>query len=159
MTKLNFLVSLTTNDNDYQQEQASSAEEAGRRLGVGIKIIDADNDSITQSQQLLKIIQSGAAPRPDAIIFEPVGATALPQVGRAAVAAGIGWVVLNRDVDYLSELRRAAKTPVFSITSDHQEIRRPFATRWVRSLHRGPIGEFGGAAADQRHAGDQARAS
>src|ERR1700739_1692225 len=113
MTKLNFLVSLTTNDNDYQQEQASSAEEAGRRLGVGIKIIDADNDSITQSQQLLKIIQSGAAPRPDAIIFEPVGATALPQVGRAAVAAGIGWVVLNRDVDYLSELRRAAKTPVF----------------------------------------------
>jgi len=30
MKKLRFLVSLTTNDNDYQIEQAQSAEEAAR---------------------------------------------------------------------------------------------------------------------------------
>jgi len=43
-------------------------------------------------------------------------------VARAAAAAGIGWVVLNHEVDYVLELRRLYKVPVFSITSDHQEI-------------------------------------
>ena len=64
MNKLNFLVSLTTADNDYQIEQAKSAEEAARRLGVDAKIIYADNDSITQSQQLLDVIQSRSGSRP-----------------------------------------------------------------------------------------------
>lgn len=137
MNKLNFVVSLTTNDNDYQQEQAASAEDAARRLGVGIQIIHAENDSITQSQQLLKIIQSDAASRPNAIIFEPVGATALPQVGRAAAAAGIGWVVLNRDTDYISELRKTAKAPVFAITSDHEEIGRIQGRQLAALLPRG----------------------
>ncbi|HET7441595.1 MAG TPA: substrate-binding domain-containing protein [Terriglobales bacterium] len=124
MNKLNFVISLTTDDNDYQQEQAASAEDTARRLGVGLQIIYAENDSITQSQQLLKIIQGDSASRPNAIIFEPVGATALPQVGRAAVAAGMGWVVLNRDTDYLGDLRKNAKAPVFAITSNHEEIGR-----------------------------------
>ena len=33
MKRLSFLVSLTNNDNDYQQEQALAAEKAARRLG------------------------------------------------------------------------------------------------------------------------------
>jgi ribose transport system substrate-binding protein len=124
MKKLNFVVSLTTNDNDYQMEQATSAEEAARRLGVDVQLVYADNDAITQSQQLLQIIQSRAGSHPDGILFEPVGGTALPQVARAAAAAGIGWVVLNRDVEYVSELRKTYRVPVFSITSDHEEIGR-----------------------------------
>ena len=60
MKKLNFVLSLTTDDNDYQIEQASAAEEAARRLGVGLQIIYAENDAIIQSQQLLKFIQSGS---------------------------------------------------------------------------------------------------
>ena len=124
MKKLNFVVSLTTNDNDYQMEQAISAEETANRLGVTVQIIYADNDSIAQSQQLLKIIQSRSDSHPDGVIFEPVGGTALPQVARAAASAGIGWVILNRDVDYTSELRKAHRVPVFAITSDHDEIGR-----------------------------------
>src|SRR5215475_8859488 len=100
MKKLNFLVSLTNNDNDYQQEQASAAEKAARRLGVGLKIIHANNDALAQSQQLLQVIQGPAASRPDAILFEPAGGTAFPQVARAAAAAGMGWGVLNYDIDY-----------------------------------------------------------
>lgn len=123
MKKLRFVVSLVTADNDYQIEQAAAAEDAARRLGVDVQIIYADNDSITQSQQLLKIIQSRDA-HPDGIIFEPVGGTALPQVARAAVAAGIGWGVLNRDVEYISELRRSHRVPIFAVTSDHEEIGR-----------------------------------
>ncbi len=124
MKKLRFLVSLTTNDNDFQQEQAAAAEQAGQRFGVDVQVIHADNDSITQSQQLLKVIQSSAAPHPDAIIFEPVGGTALPQVARAAGAAGIGWVVLNREVDYVPQLRQEFSVPVFVITPSHEEIGR-----------------------------------
>src|SRR5262245_51860161 len=110
MKKLEFLVSLTNDDNDYQIEQATAAEAAARKLGVGLQIIHAENDAVTQSQQLLKVIQAPPELRPDGILFEPVSGTALPQVARAAVSAGIGWVVLNADVDYLSELRRTAKS-------------------------------------------------
>jgi ribose transport system substrate-binding protein len=124
MKKLKFVVSLTTADNDYQQLQGKSAEQAARQLGVELEIIHAENDAIVQSQQLLKIIQSRSDSHPDGIIFEPVGGTAFPLVARAAAAGGIGWAVLNRDVDYISELRRAFSVPMFAITSDHEEIGR-----------------------------------
>ncbi len=124
MKKQKFILCLTNNDNDYQIEQAVAAEAAAKRLGVEVQVIQAENDSVTQSQQLLKIIQSRSDSLPDGIIFEPVGGTALPQVARAAAAAGIGWVVLNRDVEYISELRKAYRVPAFCITSDHEEIGR-----------------------------------
>jgi ribose transport system substrate-binding protein len=122
MKRLSFLVSLTNNDNDYQQEQAVAAEKTGRRLGVDVKIIHANNDAVAQSQQLLHYVQDSAAARPTAILFEPAGGTAFPQVARAAAAAGIGWVVLNHEVDYILELRRLYKVPVFTISSNHEEI-------------------------------------
>ncbi len=121
MKRLSFLVSLTNNDNDYQQEQAAAAEKAARRLGVDVKIIHANNDAVAQSQQLLHYVQESAL-RPDGILFEPAGGTAFPQVARAAAAAGIGWVVLNHEVDYILELRRLYKVPVFTISSNHEEI-------------------------------------
>src|SRR5712692_2142092 len=122
--KLTFVVALTTDDNDYQMEQAIAAENAARRLDVNIQIVYADNDAVLQSQKLLKIIQSTSASHPDGIIFEPVGGTGLPQVAAAAAAAGIGWVVLNRDVEYLAALRKAYRVPLFAITSDHLEVGR-----------------------------------
>ncbi|HEY1263250.1 MAG TPA: sugar ABC transporter substrate-binding protein [Terriglobales bacterium] len=124
MKKLRFVVSLVTTDNDYQMEQAEVAEQTARRLGVEIQLMYSDSDAITQSQQLLKIIQSRSDPLPDGIIFEPVGGTALPQVARAAVNAGVAWVVMNRETDYVPELRRTSRVPCFSITSDHEEIGR-----------------------------------
>ncbi|HKW55842.1 MAG TPA: substrate-binding domain-containing protein [Candidatus Acidoferrum sp.] len=121
---MKFLVSLTNDDNDYQIEQAQSAEQAARKAGVDLSILYAQNDAINQSTQLLKAVQSPKELRPDAIIFEPVGGTALPQVARAAAKEGLGWVVLNRDADYLQELRRTAAAPIFAISSDHFEIGR-----------------------------------
>jgi len=124
MPKLKFLVSLTTSENDYQIEQAQSAEQSARKFGVDVQIVYADNDAINQSSQILKAIQAAPEDRPDAIVFEPVGGTALPQVARAAVGSGIGWAVLNRDANYIPELRAANKAPVFCVTSDHVEIGR-----------------------------------
>jgi ribose transport system substrate-binding protein len=124
MPKLKFLVSLTTNDNDYQIEQAHSAEQSARKMGVDIQIVYADNDAINQSTQILKAIQVAPEERPNGIVFEPVGGTALPQVARAAATAGIGWAVLNREANYIQELRQSCKAPIFGVSSDHVEIGR-----------------------------------
>jgi ribose transport system substrate-binding protein len=158
MKKLRFLVSLTTDDNDYQMEQAQAAEQAARKQGIDAQIIYADNDAITQSTQILKVLQSSEEDRPDAVIFEPVGGTALPQVARAAAAAGVGWVVLNRDANYIPELRRTTSVPVFSISSDHVEIGRIQGRQFAALLpHGGAIlyiqGPAENSAAKQRTAG------
>ncbi len=109
---MNFLISLIMEENAYQQDQAAAASEAARRLGVQVQILYADNDAITQSQQLLNVIQSSSADsRPDAIVCHPVGTT-LKQVAREAMARGIAWALLNREDDYLAELGNAAK-PAF----------------------------------------------
>jgi len=123
MKKLNFLVALITNENDYQVEQANAAEDVARRLGASVQIIYAGNDAINQSQQLLAVIQ-GSGNHPDAIVVEPVGGTALPHVARAAATAGIAWCVLNREADYVTELRRISKVPILSVSSNHLEIGR-----------------------------------
>ena len=158
MKRRKFLVSLTTNDNDYQQEQATAAEEAARRLGVDVDIIYADNDTINQSQQILQVIQSASNSHPDAIILEPVGGTALPTVARAAVAAGIGWVVLNREIDYIAEIRNTLNVPIFSITSDHEEIGRIQGKQFAALLPKGGSvlyiqGPSNSSAAKQRTSG------
>jgi ABC-type sugar transport system substrate-binding protein len=122
MPRLRFICSLITKENDYQMEQASSARIAGQNLGVDVDIVFADGNAITQSTQILKHVQVPQEQRPNGIVVEPVGGTALPQVAKAAVTAGIGWAVLNRDADYVSDLRRIAKVPVFSLSTDHEAV-------------------------------------
>src|SRR5437870_12888942 len=117
---LNVLVSLITDDNDYQLEQAASAQAAALRVGAKVQIIYSDNDAVQQTQQILAFIQDPSK-RPDAILAEPVG-TGMAQIARAAVSAGIAWGIINSDVDYISQLRQHALVPVFSVLSDHQAI-------------------------------------
>ena len=120
MEKLSVLVSLITEDNDYQLEQAASAQAAAIKLGANVQIIYAHNDAVQQTQQILQYIQEPSK-RPDAILVEPVG-TGMPQVAKAAVSAGIAWVIINAGVDYLPSLRQHAMVPAFSVISDHEEI-------------------------------------
>jgi ribose transport system substrate-binding protein len=120
MNTLNVVVSLITKENDYQLEQAASAEAAASKLGANVQIIYAGNDAVQQTQQILHFIQDPAK-KPDAILAEPVG-TSMEQIARAAVKAGIGWGIINSSAEYLPELRRQAKVPVFSVVSDHEAI-------------------------------------
>ena len=120
MNKLNVLVSLITDDNDYQLEQAASAQAAAVKLGAGVQIVYSGNDAVQQTQQILSFIQDPAR-RPDAILVEPVG-TGMPQIAKAAVAAGIAWGLINTDVDYITPLRQHALVPVFAVLSDHETI-------------------------------------
>jgi ABC-type sugar transport system substrate-binding protein len=124
MKKPRFLVSLHNCENDFQVAQAQCAESTGRELGVDVEIVFADDDAVNQSTQVLKAIQGPEEFRPCAVVLEPVGATALPQVARTACAVGIGWAILNRRPDYLAELRKQAKAPIFAVSADHKEIGR-----------------------------------
>ena len=137
MRKLKFLVSLHSNENDFQIAQAKAAEEAAHKLGINAEITFADNDAVNQSTQILKAIQNPVESRPDAIVLEPVSGTALPQVARAACSAGIGWAVLNRNPDYMPELRRVATAPLFTVSSDQAEIGRLQGKQFGALLPRG----------------------
>ena len=123
MNKLNVLVSLITDANDYQLEQAASAQSAAFQLGANVQIIYSGNDAVQQTQQILDFMQNPAK-RPDAILAEPVG-TGMAQIARAAVSAGIAWAIINAEVDYVStlrQLRQDSLVPVFSMLSDHDAI-------------------------------------
>ena len=158
MTKPRLLLSVTNDNNDFQIEQVKGARQAAARLGADLDIVCAQDDGIIQSQQLLNRIQSAAETRPNVIIFEPAGSTALPQVARAAAAEGIGWAVLSRDAEYIAELRSAFHIPAFVVTADHEEIGRIQGRQLAALLPGGGIvleiqGPSQSKAANQRHAG------
>ena len=123
MKRLKFLIALLMEENHYQKQHAAAAQAAALRLGVDVEILYARGDAITQCEQLLHAIQSAKETRPDGIVCSPVGTT-LIQVARQAAAAGIGWALLNREVEYIAELRSRYESPVFSVSVDQAEIGR-----------------------------------
>lgn len=158
MSKPQLLLSVTNDNNDFQIEQVKGARQAAARLGADLNILYAQDDGIIQSQQLLNRIQSTTEPRPNVIIFEPAGSTTLPHVARAAAAAGIGWVVLSRDAEYIVELRSAFHIPAFVVTANHEEIGRIQGRQLAALLPCGGIvltiqGPSQSKAAHLRHAG------
>ncbi len=155
--KLRFVLSLITQDNDYQLEQASTAQQAAGRLGVELQTLFADNDAINQSTHILNVIQT-ANGRADAILVEPVSRTGFPKAARAAVAAGIAWVVLNSEAEYLADLRPGASVPVFSVSADNQQIGRIQGQQLAALLPNGGRvlylqGPTGSSVVEQRTAG------
>jgi ribose transport system substrate-binding protein len=133
---LRIVVSLP-NDNAYQHEQGVVAKATAERLGLALQVMNAQDDAITQSQQLLEIIQSRSTEQPDAFLVEPVTKTGLPRVAEAAVAKGIAWVVSNSDVDYVKALRSKSEMPVFTVTQGQHEIGRIQGKQLAALLPRG----------------------
>jgi len=136
MKKLRFVVSLITDDNDYERQQASVAQETANRLGVDLQIFFAQNDAIQQSQQLLDVIQARDA-NVSGILVEPASRTAFPKVAQAAVGSGIAWVVLNCDADYFRSLRSGSTVPAFAVSADNHEVGRIQGRQLAALLPRG----------------------
>ena len=136
MKKLRIVVSLP-NDNAYQHEQGVVAKSAGQHIGLDMQVMQANDDSIAQSHQLLEIIHSPPETRPDAFLVEPVTTTGLRRVAQAAIAEGIAWVIINSDVDYIRELRTNSRVPVFIVTQGQYEIGRLQGLQLAALLPRG----------------------
>jgi ribose transport system substrate-binding protein len=157
MNRLRIVVSLP-NDNAYQHEQGVVAKSTADSLGLDLRVMHAQDDSITQSQQLLEIIQSSLVAQPDAFLVEPVTRTGLPRVAEAAVAKGIAWVISNSDVDYVKSLRKSPQVPVFTVTQGQQEIGRIQGKQFAALLPQGGSvlyieGPSASSVATQRHEG------
>lgn len=136
MKKLKAVLSLITRDNDYQREQASVAEATARRLAIDLQVVYADNDAIAQTKQILTAVHAAAEDRPDAVIVEPVG-TGMLGVASAAADNGIGWIVLNREADYLAPLRQRSSVPIGSVECDNVEVGRIQGRQFAALLPRG----------------------
>ncbi|HEY1472358.1 MAG TPA: substrate-binding domain-containing protein [Candidatus Acidoferrum sp.] len=127
---------LVVQNNDYQTRQTIVAKQAAQEFEVELQIIQTEHDAVMQSQEVLKLLHGPAEIRPDGILFEPVG-TALAQAAKIAASKGVGWVVLNRQVDYLSELRRESSAPLFCVTTNHDEVGRIQGEQIVKLLPHG----------------------
>jgi ribose transport system substrate-binding protein len=159
MSKLKFVLSLITRENDYQREQAKAAQVVADRLNVDLEILYADSDSVTQSSQLLDVIHKHKSAL-SGILVEPAGGTAFPQVAKAAVSAGIGWVVLNLYANSVADVRGRFPAPAFAVSSDHVEVGRIQAQQLAAILPQGGTvlcvqGPSSSVAAQQRMAGLQ----
>jgi ribose transport system substrate-binding protein len=157
MSKLSVLLSLVTDDNDYQREQASAAQAAAKQAGMELRVVYAGGDAITQTKQLLAAVQAPAGDRPSAIVVEPAG-TSMPHVAKAAVLQNIGWVVVNRSADYVAELRALRPGVVVAgIAVDNVEVGRIQGRQFEALLPGGgTVLYLEGPAIDvskQRHAG------
>jgi ABC-type sugar transport system substrate-binding protein len=156
MTQLRVLLSLVTTDNDYQREQASAAQAAASRAGIDLRVVYAGGDAITQTKQLLALLQMPADERPNVIVVEPAG-TSMPQVAKAAVQYEVGWIVVNRAAEYLNDLRAGAKVPVAGIELDNVEVGRLQGQQFAALLpNGGSVLYLEGPSIDvskQRHAG------
>ncbi|HWC19488.1 MAG TPA: substrate-binding domain-containing protein [Terriglobales bacterium] len=81
-------------------------------------------------------------------------------MAHAAASAGIGWAVVDREVDYLASLRSSSKAPVFCVTVDQREVGRIQARQMMALLPRGGLvlyiqGTSGNFSADERTYGMQ----
>jgi len=150
-------------ENPYQRMQAIAGREVARSLGVDLQILFAKNDALIQSEQLLNAIHSSKHSELDGIVCAPVGTTrtALMQAARSAAAAGIGWAVLNREVDYITELRSSHQVPIFAVSPDQGSIGRIQGQQIGVLLPAGGhtlylLGPTGNSASEKRLAGMQA---
>jgi ABC-type sugar transport system substrate-binding protein len=117
------LASFLSEDQEFQQLQAEDARQAAQRASLRIDVLFADNNAVLQIQQLYHAIHAPAEERPCAIVVETVAGEGFERVARNAAAAGVGWVLINRSVGYLDELRRQYPAlPFSSVGTDHVQV-------------------------------------
>jgi ABC-type sugar transport system substrate-binding protein len=123
--KQKVVVGLLSKQQEFQLLQARDAEAAARRHDLEVEIVYADMNPLEQIHQLFHFIHAPAEERPAAIVVETVVGEGLERVARNAVQAGIGWVLLNRKVPYLTEMReRHPEALVAAVGTDQLEVGR-----------------------------------
>lgn len=119
------MLGLVDEGQEFQRLQAEDARSAAAQGGLDIEVLYAENNAVVQIQQLYQVVHVPADRRPSAVIVHTVAGEGLERLARTAVRLGIGWILLNRRVAYLDELRRQQPTlPIGMIGSDNLEIGR-----------------------------------
>jgi ABC-type sugar transport system substrate-binding protein len=125
MSRPKIVASLLTKDQEYQAMQAVDAERAAARAGFDVEVLYAKNNSRLQAEQLFHFVKAVDKDRPVAIVVQTVTGEGLASVARDAAKAGIGWLLLNRDVPYIDSLRAEhPRLPIGVVTIDQEAIGR-----------------------------------
>jgi len=124
MAKARVLVSLLTDQEEFQRLQATDATATAALQDLDVEVVFAENNGVVQIQQLFKAVHAPPEQRPAAILVETVTGEGLERVARSAVKAGVGWILLNRRVPYLAELAQGARVPVSSVGTNQIEVGR-----------------------------------
>jgi ABC-type sugar transport system substrate-binding protein len=111
-------------ENDYQQRLREDALAKASHLGLRVQVFAAGNDPARQVGQIDTAVK-GAGEELAAVLVSPVFDDALAETARAVVSSGVGWVLLNREAEYLDRLcREQPNLAIFSTTPDQSEIGR-----------------------------------
>jgi ABC-type sugar transport system substrate-binding protein len=150
---------LLNQKNDYQAAMYHDASQAAEQHGLKLEVHDAGTSSDRQSEQILSVVRGPTARSLLALLVHPVVDHMHEAAAREATKAGMGWVLLNREAEYVHDLRRLYPTlPIFCVTPDQDEIGRAQG-RLVRALLPkggrvlGITGPFRASSARQRRRG------
>ena len=119
------LIALLTDRQDYQHHQEAEARAAAAEAGFEVEVIYAENSPVVQAQRLHARVAVSAEKRPAAIVVELAAGAGFERVARAAVEAGIGWVVISARVPHLEALQRQHPASLICcVVTDDEEIGR-----------------------------------
>jgi ABC-type sugar transport system substrate-binding protein len=127
-------------DNDYQQRLRDDALTAAKRSGFTVTIFSAQNDGARQVAQIGDLVDGPEVAELAAVLVSPVRDEGLEELARRCAQRGIGWVLLNRDGQYVEDLRNEMTgLPVFGVTPDQDQIGRIQAEQVRLLLPRGGL--------------------
>jgi ABC-type sugar transport system substrate-binding protein len=123
--KPRIVVSLLNSGQEFQLMQAADARSAGRRLGIDVDVVFAENNAVEQIHQLYNCVHAPEGQRPLALIVEEVSRDGMERLARNALKAGIGWIAQQWKAHYVENLRRESPTALLaSVSVDEEEIGR-----------------------------------
>jgi ABC-type sugar transport system substrate-binding protein len=114
---------LRTTENDYQLQLKEEALREGKRAGFAVQVESAQDDAGRQVAQITAAIENAHANNLVAVLIAPVRDDNLAPTARAAAEAGVEWVLLNREVGFIEELRRQfTDRAIFAVSPEQAEI-------------------------------------
>jgi ribose transport system substrate-binding protein len=115
--------------NGYQRLLVEDGVRTAQRLGLEVEVFSADDTAALQSAQIVKFLHTHADERL-AVVAMPVSdighEQALENLARKVLKRGVGWMMLNRDVqDHVERLRpEFPDLPVGLVAHDNLEVGR-----------------------------------
>jgi ribose transport system substrate-binding protein len=154
------VLSLQDEAQEYHRMQAAAAKAVAARAGVAVESVFAENNALVQIHQLFKYVHAPEGERPAALVVHSITGEGFERVARNAVKAGIGWIVLNRRVPYVHELRsQRPDLPIAAVTPDQVEIGRIHARQMKALCPAGGLVLYVQGPADTSAAQDRLRAA